>query len=158
MIKTFSRIAKLTLFVVFLTVMPSSWVLAGGANDLIATDSSGVAIKGYDTVAYFTKGGAVKGKKEFEFVWQDATWRFSSAAHRDLFAANPVGYAPKFGGHCAMGMALNKMVAANPEAWTIVDGKLYMKFDKAARDRWSKDIPANIEKAEKIWAELNKKN
>ncbi len=158
MIRIYSRIAKLTLFVIFLAVMPSSWVLAGGANELIATDSSGVAIKGYDTVAYFTEGRAVKGKKEFEFVWQNARWWFSSAAHRGLFATNPERYAPKFGGHCAMGMALNKMVAADPEAWTIVDGKLYMKFDKAARNQWRKDIPANIEKAEKIWAELNKKN
>ncbi len=158
MIKIYSRIASLTLLAIFLAVVASTRALAGGANELIATDSSGVAIVGYDTVAYFTKGGAVKGKKEFEFVWQDATWRFSSAAHRDLFAANPVRYAPKFGGHCALGMALNKLAAADPEAWTIVDGKLYMKFDKAARNQWRKDIFANIEKAEKVWAEWNKQN
>ena len=155
MIKIYSRIASLTLLAIFLAVVASTRALAGGANELIATDSSGVAIVGYDTVAYFTEGRAVKGKKEFEFVWQDARWWFSSAAHRDLFAANPVRYAPKFGGHCAMGMSMNKKVAADPEAWTIVDGKLYIKFNKASRDRWRKDITANIKKAEKVWAELN---
>jgi YHS domain-containing protein len=158
MINKYSRIAKLTLFVIFLSVMPSSWVLAGGPDELIATDSSGVAIKGYDTVAYFTEGRPVKGKKEFEYVWQDARWWFSSAAHRDMFAVNPERYVPKFGGHCAMGMSMNKKKVADPEAWTIVDGKLYIKYNKAARDRWRKDIPANIKKAEKIWAELNKQN
>ena len=158
MIKIYSRIARLTLFAIFLVIVPFTWVLAGNANKLIATDSSAVAIKGYDTVAYFTEGRAIKGKKEFEFVWQDARWWFSSAAHRGLFAVNPVRYAPRFGGHCALGMSRNKKVAADPEAWTIVDGKLYMKFREAARDRWRQDITANIKKGEKVWAALNKQN
>ena len=158
MIKIYSRIAKLALLVIFLAVVPSTWVLAGGVNKLIATDSFGVAIKGYDTVAYFTEGRAVKGKEELEFVWQDATWRFSSAAHRGLFAANPERFAPKFGGHCAMGMSRNKKVAADPEAWTIVDGKLYMKFNKAARDQWRQNTADNIKKGEENWTKLSKQN
>ncbi|MDA2916691.1 YHS domain protein [Nitrospinae bacterium AH_259_B05_G02_I21] len=158
MIRTYSKIAKLALLVIFLAIVPSTWVLAGGVNKLIATDSSGVAIKGYDTVAYFTEGRAVKGKEELEFVWQDATWRFSKAAHRDMFAASPERYAPKFGGHCAMGMSMNKKVAADPEAWTIVDGKLYMKRNKAARDRWRQDPATRIKMAEDVWTELSKQN
>ena len=65
----------------------------------INTNWLGVAIKGYDPVAYFTEGRAVKGKKEFEYKWQDAKWRFSSAANRDKFAADPPAYAPKYGGY-----------------------------------------------------------
>jgi hypothetical protein len=126
----------------------------------VATDSSVVAIKGYDTVAYFTEGRARKGKKEFEFSWRNAHWYFVSAAHREMFAANPERHAPQFGGFCANGMSKGKgkMVAADPEAWTIVDGKLYMKFNKAVRDRWRPDKAARIKKAEKNWAKITKQN
>jgi hypothetical protein len=124
----------------------------------IATDSSGVAIKGYDTVAYFTKGRAIKGNKDFEFSWQGVHWNFTGAAHRDMFAANPKRYAPKFGGFCAMGMTRGKMFVADPEAWTIVDGNLYMKFNKATRDRWRPNKAENIEKAKKNWARISKQN
>ena len=100
----------------------------GGAdeNKLIAVDENHVAIKGYDTVAYFTDGKAIKGSGEFEYQWGDAKWRFSSAAHRDMFAADPERYAPQYGGYCAGAMANGGLSVANPTAWTIVDGKLYM--------------------------------
>jgi hypothetical protein len=124
----------------------------------VATDSSVVAIKGYDTVAYFTEGRAIKGKKEFEISWRDARWHFVSAAHRDMFVANPERYAPKFGGFCANGMSKGKMAAADPEAWTIVDGKLYLKFNKAVRDRWRLDKAVRIKKAEKNWDKVIKQN
>lgn len=78
--------------------MLPTWVSAESAKQKINTNSFGVAIKGYDTVAYFTMGRAVKGKKEFEFKWQDAEWRFANAVNRDKFAENPETYAPKYGG------------------------------------------------------------
>jgi hypothetical protein len=124
----------------------------------VASDSSGAAIKGYDTVAYFTEGRAIKGKKEFESPWQESHWYFVSAAHRDMFAANPKSYAPEFGGFCSMAMTRGMMFAADPEAWTIVDGKLYMKFSHATRDRWQPNKAENIKKAEKNWAEIGKQN
>lgn len=74
------------------------WVIPGKAHKTVNKDIFGVAIKGYDTVAYFKEGRAVKGKSQFEFTWQDAQWRFSSAANRDLFAADPERYAPQYGG------------------------------------------------------------
>jgi YHS domain-containing protein len=73
-------------------------VLAGSSKKKVNADSLGVAIKGYDTVAYFTEGKAVKGKEEFKYEWQNAKWRFSSAANRDRFVANPQTYAPQYGG------------------------------------------------------------
>jgi hypothetical protein len=150
-----SKAVKLSLLVMCLAVVFSAWVLAGGAGKPVATDSSGVAIKGYDTVAYFTEGQAIKGNPEFALPWQDAQWYFSNARHRDLFAANPERYAPQFGGHCASGLSIGKVVAADPEEWTIVDGKLYMKFNRAVRDQWRQDKTARIKKGEENWAEIH---
>jgi len=93
-IKPIRRIALMLLAVVILILPAASW-----AKDPVNTNWHGVAVKGYDPVAYFTLGEPVKGKKEFEINWKGATWRFSAAAHRDLFAANPEKYAPQYGGY-----------------------------------------------------------
>lgn len=113
-----------------------------------------VAIGGYDTVAYFTEGKASKGKPEFAFVWRDARWLFSSQEHRDRFAATPGRYAPQFGGHCAGAMTRGVVVKADPEAWTIVDGKLYMKVNTAARDRWREKPEEKIAKGDEAWSKM----
>jgi YHS domain-containing protein len=156
MVNFTSKAVKLTLLGILVATVPATWVLAGDAHKPIATDPFGVAIKGYDTVAYFTEGHPVKGKKAFEFSWQGVPWYFANAAHRDLFAANPERYAPQFGGFCSMGMTRGKTANADPEAWTIVDGKLYLKFSKATRDRWRPNKAENIKKAEKKWANIRK--
>jgi hypothetical protein len=150
-----SKTAKLALLGIFLAVVPCTWVLAGGGNKPIATDSFGVAIKGYDTVAYFTEGRAVKGNKEFEFMWHDAKWRFASAAHRDMFSATPGRYVPQFGGFCSMGIARDLTVAADPEVWKVVDGKLYLSYSKSSRDRFHKNLATNLKKAEENWAKMS---
>ena len=93
------RLSLLGLFVaVVMAAVLAIWVIPGKAHKSVNTNVFGVAIKGYDTVAYFNKGRAVKGTSEFEFTWQDARWRFFSAANRDLFASNPERYAPQYGG------------------------------------------------------------
>ena len=107
-------------------------------------DSYGVAIHGYDTVAYFTDGKATKGKSEFEHVWEDARWHFASATNRDLFATNPDRYAPKFGGYCAAGVALGEYADVDPEAFSIVDGKLYMISTKENKKGWKKAQEGHI--------------
>ncbi len=83
---------------VMLAVVLSTPGLAASPEKKLNTDLQGVAIKGYDTVAYFIEGRAVKGKKEFEYEWQGAKWRFANASNRDRFAADPQAYAPKYGG------------------------------------------------------------
>ena len=86
-----------------------------------------VAILGYDPVAYFTEGKAVKGSPEIGQKWLGATWHFASAAHRDAFISEPIRYAPQFGGFCALGTGIEEATAnIDPEAWRIVDGKLYL--------------------------------
>ena len=116
----------------------------------------GIAIHGYDTVAYFTEGKPVKGSSEFSTQWQGATWLFSSAANRDLFKANPEKYAPQFGGYCAYALAKGSIASTVPEAWTIYQGKLYLNYSLRVRELWKKDIPGNIAKAESYWLDILK--
>lgn len=93
------KLALLVLTGIFLfaSALPAK-VLAGSSREKVNTDRLGIAIKGYDPVAYFTAGRPVKGSREFEYEWQDAKWHFSSAANRDKFVANPQAYAPQYGG------------------------------------------------------------
>jgi hypothetical protein len=113
-----------------------------------------VAIQGYDPVAYFTENRAIKGINDYAYIWNEAEWHFSNPENRDLFAQNPERYAPQFGGHCANGISKGKLVAADPEQWTIVDGKLYMNYNRQARDAWRESKTTMIEEAEKNWAKM----
>jgi hypothetical protein len=85
-----------------------------------------LGIKGYDPVAYFTLQRATPGSEQFEYQWDEHRWRFSSAAHRELFKADPVRYAPQFANFCAVALARGEVREANPEYWLISDGKLYL--------------------------------
>jgi len=108
-----------------------------------------LAIQGYDPVAYFTDGKPVRGVPEFEYQWDEHTYRFASAQHRDLFKAEPVHYAPQFGNYCAMALALGKIVKADPENWLISDNKLYVFGSPAPKgpELFQKDLVGNIVKA-----------
>ena len=146
-----AQIALSIVLVVFL-VMPSA---AGDQQVMVNAGGDNVAIRGYDMVAYFTEGRPMQGKPEFAVSWQDAEWHFASAAHRDQFAADPERYAPQFGGFCAMALTENVIQVVDPEAWTIVDGKLYLNFSKKGRVKFRRDLHGNIEKSEGNWAEGN---
>lgn len=115
----------------------------------------GVAIKGHDPVAYFTQNAAVAGDAAFTASHDGATYRFASAANRDAFAANPGKYAPQYGGYCAYAVANGYTAPIDPEAFTIVDDKLYLNFSKGVRRRWERDIPGNISKADANWPGLS---
>lgn len=111
----------------------------------------GVAIEGYDPVAYFTDGRPVEGSKQFTHEWGGATWRFASAEHRDAFAAEPEKYAPRYGGYCAWAVANGYTASIDPEAWTIHEGRLYLNYDKEIQAKWSLDIPGNVAKGDANW-------
>lgn len=113
-----------------------------------------VAIKGTDTVAYFTEGRAVKGLKKFEAEWNGAVWRFASAENRDLFTAAPEKYAPQYGGYCAWAVSQGYTAGIDPEAWKIVDGKLYLNYSREVQKTWEKDIPGNIRLADQNYPKL----
>ena len=97
----------------------------------LATQQLPLAIKGYDTVAYFTLGKPVRGRPEIAFEWDELRYLFSSKEHRELFAADPVRYAPQFANFCAMALTKGELDEANPEYWLISDSKLYI-FAKPA--------------------------
>lgn len=111
----------------------------------------GVAIRGTDTVAYFTQGEPSPGKAEHETEWNGARWRFSSAEHLRMFEENPETYAPQYGGYCAWAVANGYTASTVPEAWKIVDGKLYLNYSLGVRQQWSQDIPGNIRRGDANW-------
>ena len=110
-----------------------------------------LAIKGYDAVAYFKAGKAEKGSATHTFPWHDMTWQFSTKENRDLFAASPEKYAPQYDGWCAWAMTESRLAVTDPEVWKIVDGKLYLNCSREAYEKWSRDIPGHIKKADAIW-------
>ena len=109
------------------------------------------AIRGYDPVAYFDRKGPVKGSKQFSHAWGGATWYFASVEHRDKFASEPERYAPRYGGYCAYAVAQGYTADIDPSAWSIVDEKLYLNYSLSVRERWNKDIPGYIRKADASW-------
>ncbi|MEO0421526.1 MAG: YHS domain-containing (seleno)protein [Pseudomonadota bacterium] len=116
-----------------------------------ATDRNGVILAGYDAVAYFTEGKAVRGSEEFTASHGGANYQFASAEHRDLFAADPERYAPAYGGYCALGASFGKKFLVDGKAFEIVDGQLYVNKNLKVYATWKKDIPGNIEKADAKW-------
>jgi YHS domain-containing protein len=127
---------------------------AVAADESINTTDENVAIKGYDTVAYFVENRPMKGKPEFEHVWQGARWHFATAEHREMFAKDPLNYAPRYGGFCSGGMSLGVKATINPEAWAIIDGKLYLAFSERTMKRFTSDPETNIAKADSNWQRI----
>jgi len=120
------------------------------------TTFGGLALRGYDPVAYFTEGTAVEGRKEFTHEYAGAKWRFVSAEHRDRFSENPEQYAPQYGGYCAWGISQAKFFDGDPQVWKVLDGKLYVNYNKDIEKSWEQDIPGFIERADKNWPTLEK--
>ena len=111
-----------------------------------------VAIKGFDPVAYFTEQRAVKGSEEISYNWLGTDWNFSSEKHKKLFSENPVQYAPQYGGHCSDGIAYGSTTTnIDPQAWRIIDGKLYLNYDEGAAIELE-EVEGQIAKAEKNWS------
>lgn len=130
----------------------------GFAADIdMNANQNDVAISGYDTVAYFSKGKAVEGSYKYTATYKNAIYQFSSAKNRDLFRSNPEQYAPQFGGFCAMGVALEKKLDVDPKAFKIVDGKLYLNLNPAVQKKWLTDVPAYIDTAENNWSDIKVK-
>jgi enamine deaminase RidA (YjgF/YER057c/UK114 family) len=116
-------------------------------------DETRLSISGYDPVAYFTDGKPVPGSSKFEYVWHDARWRFASAAHRDLFVKDPERYAPQYDGYCALGVAWGQphKDTVDPNAWAIVDGKLYLSHSPRGLLAWQEKAAENIKRADQNW-------
>ena len=127
------------------------------AQTTFYSNKNGLAIKGYDPVAYFNEQKAVEGKNDFFYDWSGVKWLFKSQANLDAFKMEPQKFAPQYGGFCAYGTSENHLSPTDPNAWTIVDGKLYLNYNKDVKGLWSKDIPERIKKADANFPALNQK-
>ena len=158
------RALKLVLTCIMLTLFMSANSMAAERintlekSGLFGYKPDGVAIRGYDTVAYFTESKPVKGSDQFTTEWEGATWKFSSQENLDLFTADPDKYAPQYGGYCAYGVAQDSLVKIEPDLWTIVDGKLYLNYNKNLNAKWKKDIPGFIKTADEKFETLLKED
>lgn len=141
--------------VLFIALVAVAYVPAAGAGKLVYTGSFGTtAIKGYDPVAYFTEGKAVKGSEEFTHEYKGATWQFATAEHRDLFAATPTKYEPQYGGWCAYAMADGKKFKIDPNAWQIHEGKLYLNYNAKIQKIWISERAKRIADADANWNKI----
>lgn len=134
----------------FLVVMIGAAV-AGSSN----VDSNGLALQGYDPVAYFTESKPVKGTTEFIAEYDGAKYQFASDEHLQMFKADPAKFAPQYGGYCAYGLAYGSKAPVEIDKFSVVDGKLYLNFDGNIQSRWVKDVPGFIAKADENWKNLN---
>jgi YHS domain-containing protein len=127
---------------------------AASKNPVSTGTFSNLAASGYDPVAYFTQDKPVEGRSDLEYEWNDATWRFSSAENLAAFKASPEAYAPQYGGYCAWAVSQGYTAKSDPDAWRIVNGKLYLNYSKGIQKRWAQDIPGNIAAADANWPKV----
>jgi YHS domain-containing protein len=150
-----------TLLLVILSSM-SGMVLAQAPINTLGEDPglfrdpepTGIAIRGYDAVAYHRLGTPTPGRAEHSLDYQGARWHFANAEHKGLFAANPEAYAPAYGGYCAYGVAQGYLVKVEPDQWQIVDGQLYLNYSAKVAGKWRQDIPGYIAQADQTFPTL----
>ena len=140
--------------VLVLTIAAS--LTAKSPVDAVNKSGDGVAVKGYDVVAYFQQSKPVKGTARFTHEWMGAKWQFANAADRDLFAADPQKYAPQFGGYCSWAVGHGYTADIDPEAWKIIEGKLYLNYNKDVQKKWLEDTDRWIGDANKTWPGLHR--
>ena len=116
-----------------------------------------IAINGYDVVAYFKEGKPVRGNVAFNVSYKGASWHFANKENAELFKANPGKYEPQYGGYCAFGCSRGYKAKTSPDAWTIVDGKLYLNYNTDVRATWNKDQQEYIKKADANWIDIRYK-
>ena len=138
-------------------VVSLALVASAQTKSLLNLDKGGVAIQGYDPVAFFTDKMPVKGSEKFPLRHNGAIYHFASREHRDAFKAEPAKYEPQFGGYCAYGVSRGRLVGIDVEAFQIVDEKLLLQYSKGVRDEFNKDAKGNIAKANANWPSLVEK-
>ena len=146
---------KIGLLLACLTLVATP--LVAGTKALLNVDKNGLALQGYDPVAFFTKNTPVKGKPEYKSTDQGVTYLFASAENKMRFEKEPAKYEPAFGGFCAFGVSRNKLVEIDPEAFQIVDGRLLLQYSKGVRNDFNKDAQGNLAKANANWPVLVEK-
>ncbi|OIQ41177.1 MAG: hypothetical protein BM560_11085 [Roseobacter sp. MedPE-SWde] len=137
---------------VALSVALATSAMAAGVE--LNASSTGLAMQGYDPVAYFTDGAPAKGSYKITTVFNDATYRFASEEHKAQFEANPEAYLPAYGGYCAFGTAMGFKFDGDPTYWKIVDNTLYLNLSKDIQERWEGNIPGFVQDANGHWENI----
>jgi hypothetical protein len=119
-------------------------------------NTNGIAIKGYDPVAYFIQHAAIEGKDSITLEWSGSIWKFDSKENFNLFKMNPQKYTPAYGGYCAYGTSEKHLSPTDPNAWTIVNNKLYLNYNLRVKEIWIKDSAIRIINADNYWLTINK--
>lgn len=142
------------LALLFLSVM----LLVGATTGAFARSAetytgflSSLGAGGYDVVAYFNQGKAIEGRPEFTAQYKGATWQFASVRNLDLFRSNPTAYAPQYGGYCAWAVSQGYTAAGDPNVWRVVNGKLYLNYDKDVQAKWNADVAKLIAQGDRNW-------
>ena len=146
-IDRFHALSRLWLMLI-LIIMPA---LAIAKNNSINLNKDGIAIHGYDPVAYFVAGKAKPGKRSLAYQWLGANWLFSSALNRQAFIDNPQQYLPEFGGFCAYAASVGQLADIDPQAWSIVNGRLYLNFSLRVREIWRPRAEEFMGDAKLLW-------
>ncbi|WP_170327250.1 YHS domain-containing (seleno)protein [Ruegeria arenilitoris] len=141
---------------VALSVAIASSALAAGVE--LNASSTGLALQGYDPVAYFTEGQPTKGDYRITTLHNDALYRFATEENKVAFEENPEAYLPAYGGYCAFGAAMGFKFDGDPTYWKIVDNKLYLNLSQDIQERWEGDIPGFIEQASTNWQTIADKS
>jgi YHS domain-containing protein len=136
------------------TALPAQAQAQAQSSAALNLSADGVAIKGYDPVAYFTMNKPVKGSPSFVAKHEGATYWFANAEHQQAFTAQPAKYVPQYGGYCAFGVAKGAKPDIDPTAFAVVDGKLYLNLNPDVQSRWLKDVPGFIKTADENWKSL----
>jgi len=142
--------------IVIVMLAVASLVSAGSKVDAVNKNREGVAVEGYDVVAYFEVGRPVKGWAQHKAMWNGAEWWFASGEARDKFLSEPMRFAPQFGGYCAWAVSNNYTAEIEPDAWKIVDGKLYLNYNKDVRTMWAREQEKRIAAGERNWPGLHR--
>jgi YHS domain-containing protein len=127
---------------------------AQNEKPLVNLDKHGLALQGYDPVAFFTDQKPVKGTADLQSAYHGGTYWFASAEHKALFDANPQKYEPAFGGYCAYGVSKGHLATIDVNAFQIVDNRLLMQHSDGARDGFNQDQKGNLAKADATWPKL----
>jgi YHS domain-containing protein len=138
-------------------VLALALIATASAKTLVNVDRSGVALKGYDPVAYFTENKAVKGDPQFQSKAAGGAYYFASAANKAAFDANPVKYEPQFGGFCAWAVSHGYTAPIDPNAFQIVNGRLLLQYSLKVRRDFSANPEENLAKADANWASIVEK-
>ena len=144
----------------FLTMIAAMFAMFAAAPVVAATPAppvsaeKGVAIQGYDPVAFFTLGKPQQGSAEHSFVYEGATWRFASSENLAAFKSDPARFAPQFGGYCAWAVSQHYLAPGDPNYWKIVDGKLYLNANARAKELWEADQVDAIKRGHANWPEV----